>query len=268
MSASDPLAVVKVSPELVGRHDRASWLALFTPDAVIEDPVGADRYEGSARHGPFWDAFIAPNRVTFHPRRELVSGDLVVRYVTISSITPVSDTPFELPAIIEYRVRGDRIASLRAFWEPHLAVSWHLRQGAKGIFGLSKHGLRMTTGLGLGSAMGFSRALMPSLGKAEGRALAERLAGAIGGSRAEWLALVGAAELDVASPSGGEALRDPSEAWEAAIAGAGPRRVDEVIVAGDHLACVLGGDRAVAAIARVAKGELRSLRVLFEVCEG
>lgn len=258
-SSADALSVVMSSPQLVGRHDKAGWLELFTPDAVIEDPVGADTYVGRARHDPFWDAFIAPNRVTFHPRRDFVSGSVVVRHVIISSVTPVSDTPFALPAIIEYRVDAGRLASLRAFWEPQRAVRWHLSQGARGIAGLTQHGVRIIARLGVGAALGFSRAMIPKLSPTEGAALAGRLADAVGGaSRDAWLALAGDAEVTV-----GEA-RDAAGAWEA-LDGTGKLEPEEVIVAGDHLACVLAGERAVAVIARVARGRLRSLRLVHEV---
>ena len=253
VAAAGPLEVVLRSPALVKRHDKDAWLALFTEDAVIEDPVGAGAYVGPARHSKFWDAFIAPNEVTFHARRDFRSGDVIVRYVTISSVTPVSREPFELSALIEYVVRGERLASLRAFWEPRLAVSWHARQGVRGLLGLSKHGLRMTGGLGLGSAMGFSRALVPQLSRDHGRALAEKLARAMGGARADWLELTRGARVgrgDRARPEDerrGVDRRRRSPGLRAVVAGsrggdpgarrgrahrrAPPRRIDFVEVA-------------------------------------
>ncbi len=263
---SDPLAVVKTSPELVGRHDKEGWLELFTEDGLIEDPVGAGSYVGRERHGPFWDAFIAPNRVTFHPRRDFVSGDVVIRYVLISSVTPVADDPFELPAIIEYRVRRDRIASLRAFWEPRLAVAWHVKKSARGLLGLTKHGLRMTGGLGLGAAMGFSRALVPSLSREEGRALADRLAASLR-TRSDWVALASSGRLVVSDlpPERGD-YGDAITAWDAVISRLPALSPEEVIASGDHLACVLvepNGTRALAALARVSRGAIRELRVIF-----
>ncbi len=263
-AAAGPLEVVLRSPALVKRHDKDAWLALFTEDGVIEDPVGAGAYAGPARHSKFWDAFIAPNEVTFRPRRDFRSGDVIVRYVTISSVTPVSSEPFELNAIIEYVVRGERLASLRAFWEPRLAVSWHAQQGIRGLFGLSKHGLRMTGGLGLGSALGFSRALVPELSRDRGSALAERLASAIGGDRAEWLALTRGARVTIAGASGD--LHDAERAWDAALERAPRLRVEETIVAGDHLACVLaGGDRAAAILARVEDERIAELRLVWSI---
>lgn len=256
-AVADPFHVVLRSPELVKRHDKAAWLELFTEGGVIEDPVGAGAHVGRASHSKFWDAFIAPNRVTFRPRREFGSGHVFVRYVTISTVTPVSDVPFELPALIEYVVRGDRLASLRAFWEPSLAVGWHARQGVRGLLGLGKHGLRMTGGLGIGSAMGFSRALVPSLSKDRARGLAERLASVIGASREGWLELTRAARVTVAGDP-----HDAAQAWDATLASAPGMRVEESIAAGDHLACVLASDdRAFAILARVEGSRIAELRL-------
>lgn len=264
-STPDPFTPVLRSPELVKRHDKAGWLALFTEEALIEDPVGAGAYVGRERHSKFWDAFIAPNDVTFRPIRDFASGARVVRYVTISTVTPVSAAPFELNALIEYVVEGERLASLRAFWEPRLAVGWHAKQGLRGMLGLGKHGLRMTVGLGFQSAMGFSRALVPELSREQGRGFAERLARAIGHSRDEWIAITRGAALAVASPSGGD-LHDAERAWDQVLERAPRVELEESIVAGDHLACVLASrDRSAAALARVERGRLAELRLVWSV---
>jgi len=49
-------------------NDRAGWIALFTEDAVLEDPVGTHRCDGHVALGEFWDrihvsghhAFVVP----------------------------------------------------------------------------------------------------------------------------------------------------------------------------------------------------------------
>jgi ketosteroid isomerase-like protein len=248
---TDAMSVVLASPSAVKEHDKVRWLSLFTPDARIEDPVGAGAHVGLDRISAFWDVFIQPNDVTFHSRREFERDDLVVRYVTISTVTPVSSEPFALPAIVEYRVEDGRIASLRAFWEPERAVRWHLAKGLRGIFGLSAHGLRMTRGLGLGGSMGFGTALRPSAK----RELGERIAKALG-KRESWLELARGVELDV---PGGTA----EAAWDGTLSKLGPLTLEENIVAGDHVACVLtANDGALAVIARAERGELASLCVI------
>lgn len=253
--------VVLRSPLLVGAHDRDAWLGIFTDDGVIEDPVGAGAYVGRRRHEKFWGAYIQPNRVTFHPKRDFVSGPTTVRHVTISSFTPVSDeVRLVLPAIIEYRVIDGRISSLRAFWEPRHAVSWHLRQGLRGLWGLTVHGVRMTFLLGPGAGLGFTRALFPSLSPAVGRALAERFARALP-DRAAFGALVEGATLTIQRADGVD-VHDAASAADA-VADLRAAEIEESIVAGDHLACVLrAGSSALVVLARLARGRVVSVRLL------
>ena len=154
--AFDPLAVVEASPTLVLRKDLEGWLAIYADDALIEDPVGADRYRGKARIEAFWRVFIAPQeRIVFHPRRNFVTPRVVMRQVRIESITPVSPEPVNVEAIIEYRLRppergeGTLITSMRAFWQVRDPVTWHFGQGLAGL-----HGLLVGIGLGRGNDLG------------------------------------------------------------------------------------------------------------------
>lgn len=54
------LAAVERSPQAAAEHDRAAWVALFTPDGRIEDPVGSRPHLGRTQIGRFYDTFIAP----------------------------------------------------------------------------------------------------------------------------------------------------------------------------------------------------------------
>lgn len=248
---ADPLALVEASPEAVARHDKEAWLALFTPDALIEDPVGAGAHVGTERISRFWDVFIAPHRVTFLPRRDFIEGDRVIRQVRIETLTGVAEEPLAVAAIIEYRLRNGRIASLRAFWEPIHAVTWYARHGGRGIGGLLRHSGRMTRGLGLRSSLGFGRALVEKLSSDQAQELAALVARALN-DRARWLSLVEGTRLDL------HGVTDPIEAWDRFLGfDAG---VEEVIVAGDHMAAILAaGERSVAVIGRVARKRLESL---------
>jgi hypothetical protein len=261
-----PLAIAEESPEVVGRRDKKAWLQLFTDDATVEDPVGAGAHVGHARLSKFWDVFIAPQRsIRFTPCRDFAHADRAIRYVTISSVTPVSDDPFVIPAIIEYVAKDQRLASLRAFWEPSLAVTWHAKKGLAGIGGLLRHGTRTTLGLGLGKAMGFGLAMRAKVGKDEARAITAELAAALGGSRDAWNALTKDARVNVAPSSGeGPFLTDPRAAFDALAPT--DMTIEETILAGDHLACVLSShDRAAVALVRVARGRPAAIELLFSV---
>jgi hypothetical protein len=242
-SRVSPLEVVQASPAAVKLHDKLRWLSLFTPDVHLEDPVGAGEHVGLHALSSFWDVFIQPNHVTFHSKKDFVRGDRVVRFVEISTVTPIDRAAFALDAIIEYRVEDDRISVLRAYWEPRHAVVWHAQKGLRGLSGLMKHGTRMTFGLGLGAAMGFGKALRPNAD----RGLGDKLVRAIG-DRDAWRSLTsGVTELDV----------DPS------IETAPSMRPEAIIAAGDHVACVASsGDRWAAIIARARGSRIQAVRAL------
>ncbi len=234
----DPLVVVKRSPEAVARHDKEAWLALFTDDATVQDPVGAAVY-GRERLSRFWDVFITPHQIEFLPRRDFVQSDLVVRHVIISVTTSVSTEPLRVPAILEYRVQGDRIASLRAFWETKVSVRFYLSHALGGVGALLRHGGRMTRRLGLGASLAFGRALSPAIPRDTARALIEDLAGQIRD------------DLLPGLPRDGRRL------------GLHP---EETLVAGDHVASVLSsgdGGLAAAVIARVRGERLSDLALIW-----
>ena len=60
--ASRVFEVVARSPACVAAQDRDGWLALFTRDGVVEDPVGAAPNHREVL-GRFWDTFIAGNEM-------------------------------------------------------------------------------------------------------------------------------------------------------------------------------------------------------------
>lgn len=114
------LAVVDRSPDAVARHDRAGWVGLFGPDGRVEDPVGSRPHVGRAQIGRFYDTFIAPRRIVFHRRLDVVSSETVVREVVLEvAMGPV--VTMRIPAVLRYDLRsrdGDwQIVRLRAYWE-------------------------------------------------------------------------------------------------------------------------------------------------------
>jgi SnoaL-like domain len=260
--ALDPLAVVAASPALVLQGDLAGWLSLFTDDALVEDPVGAAKYRGKSRIEAFWRVFIAPQeRIVFHPRREFVTPSLVMRQVRIESITAVSPEPVNVEAILEYRLRGPLIASMRAFWAVRAPVAWHLGQGIAGLVGLARHGGRLVGGLGLGDALAFGRAMVPRLSAGTARRLLEPLGSA---PREPWRqALAAASVRAVGLGGGGGTIDDVASLWNALRGDGSVRRVEAVTVGGDEVAAILTGDGPdVAVIARVARGRLVALSLV------
>lgn len=104
--------------------DRAGWLALFAPDAVVADPVGPSPFdpEGNGHHGPeaiaaFYDTVIADPQIRFKIRESYAAGPCCANVGTITS-TFADGSAAVVDGVYVYEVTGDgHIASLRAYWE-------------------------------------------------------------------------------------------------------------------------------------------------------
>ena len=76
---ADFLATAERSPAAAGARDRKTWVGLFAADGRIEDPVGSAPHQGVAEIGRFYDTFIGPRVIRFHPDVDIVVGPSVVR---------------------------------------------------------------------------------------------------------------------------------------------------------------------------------------------
>jgi hypothetical protein len=100
----DLLAVVERSPSRVAAHDREGWLAIFSDDAVVEDPVGsapAPKRDGTLAR--FYDTFIAPHDIRFEIRRDHVIGNDVFRDAMIHTKVRAG-VEVQVPAYLLYQV--------------------------------------------------------------------------------------------------------------------------------------------------------------------
>jgi hypothetical protein len=106
--------------------DRQGWLALFAPDAVVQDPVGPSVFdpEGTGHRGieaitAFYDNVISTSeQVRFEMRQWAEGGDECAFAGTIHITLPGGATgSVELINLYRVTPEGDRIASLRSFWE-------------------------------------------------------------------------------------------------------------------------------------------------------
>ncbi|WP_431878490.1 nuclear transport factor 2 family protein [Amycolatopsis sacchari] len=119
------------SMNAVVRGAKDEWLALFAPDAVIEDPVGPSMFdqEGKGHHGhdgisAFWDLAIAKvERFEFVIRDSFAAGDEVANYGTITTFLP-GGYRVDTDGVFVYRVGADGLVkSMRAFWETERAMA-------------------------------------------------------------------------------------------------------------------------------------------------
>jgi steroid delta-isomerase len=122
MRSTAELADASMQAAVVG--DREGWLALYTEDAVLEDPVGPSPWdpEGRGHRGKqalaaFWDRAIGPNRgLQFKLRERYTGGKEVASVVTVS--TALADgkrVEFGMVSIHRSNEQG-LLQSVRAFW--------------------------------------------------------------------------------------------------------------------------------------------------------
>ncbi|WP_197377505.1 nuclear transport factor 2 family protein [Mycolicibacterium baixiangningiae] len=157
------LTAVERSPRLVAVHDRAGWVALYTPEAQIEDPVGSRPHRGLDQIDRFYSTFIAPRDITFHLRTDVVVDDTVIRDVDLEVRMGVGVT-MHIPAVLRYdlaAVGGEvKIARLQAFWELPGMVGQFLRSGPRALPAGGALSVALLRNQGLGGAAGFLSGLV------------------------------------------------------------------------------------------------------------
>lgn len=110
------------SMRAVEAGDKAAWLALFAPDAVVEDPIGVSPmdptgqgHRGLAAIEAFYDNVIGPNKVTFAIERSHAAGNEVANVGTISTV--MGDSTVHTDLVATYRVDDEgKVVALRAYW--------------------------------------------------------------------------------------------------------------------------------------------------------
>jgi len=115
----------QASMAAVEAGDRDAWLALFSDDAVVEDPVGPSMFdpEGRGHHGrdaiaAFYDNVIGVNEsIRFTIRQSFLCGDEVANVGTIR-IGLTGGGAVEVDGVYCYRVSDDgKLGGIRAYWE-------------------------------------------------------------------------------------------------------------------------------------------------------
>ncbi|GAB2673286.1 nuclear transport factor 2 family protein [Saccharopolyspora gloriosae] len=115
----------RASMDAVVRGAKQEWLALFAPDAVIQDPVGESPLDptGLGHHGregieAFWDSVISTaERLVFHVLDSFAAGDEVANTGFIRTHLP-DGSVMDAEGVFVYRVDDQgRLVSMRAFWE-------------------------------------------------------------------------------------------------------------------------------------------------------
>lgn len=247
--------IVLRSPVMVDRKDKQGWVELFADDGFIEDPVEAGRYRGHAGLSKFWDIFIGPQpSIAFDVKRDFCGGKTLIRQATVQTVTEADEQAvLEVPALLEYRVEGGKVASLRAIWEPRKVVAWFLHRGGAGIKVLGWQGVRMTGKAGLAKAMSWGKTVMGGMSPARTHALLDAIRRA---ERQPWIEYFGRAEISVAQDrEQTDFVRDPGSAFDCLrdhVGGAQRLDIDQLVVCGHHVGAFLKDeqDRALAVMMR------------------
>jgi ketosteroid isomerase-like protein len=121
----------QLSNATVARGAKDDWLALFAPDAVIEDPVGPSFLdpEGKGHRGleeisKFWESYVGLiQKFQFHVTESFANGPSCANVVRITT-TLADGSTMDIDCVLIYTVRDDGlISSLRAHWEPDRAMA-------------------------------------------------------------------------------------------------------------------------------------------------
>jgi steroid delta-isomerase len=103
--------------------DKENWLALFTKDALVQDPIGkspldpeGNGHKGIAAIEKFYDTVIANGDIEFTIIESIPCADECANYAQIINL--VGDIKIETKMIVIYRINSNnKIESLRAFWD-------------------------------------------------------------------------------------------------------------------------------------------------------
>src|SRR3954468_10839244 len=85
----------RASMQAVEAGDRTAWLALFAPDACVEDPIGPSMFDpdGTGHRGAesiaaFYDTVVASGQVRFAIRESHAAGNECANVGTITTTLP------------------------------------------------------------------------------------------------------------------------------------------------------------------------------------
>jgi len=225
---ADMLATAERSPAAAGARDRNAWVGLFTSNGRVEDPVGSTPHTGVGAIGAFYDTFIGPRLVRFHPDVDIVVGPTVVRDGELE-VTMASTLTLRVPVYLRYDVAGDgeelKLAALSAFWElPAMALQF-LRGGVRAVPAGLQLSRLLLRNQGLVGTLGFLGGLRGVGSGAKGvvaRFLDAACAGDEVGMRRRLAGQVRISTGDDAPLSAGDLVRHLSGAHWRKLIGSGP----------------------------------------------
>ena len=122
---SHPAREVSIaSMRAVEAGDRAGWLALFTDDAHVEDPIGPSMFDergeghrGAEAIAAFYDNVVSLGQISFAIRESYACGDECANVGRITT-TFEDGSQAVVDGVYTYRTDGaGKVRALRAYWE-------------------------------------------------------------------------------------------------------------------------------------------------------
>jgi hypothetical protein len=180
------LQIAKASPEIAGQRDKERWLALYSDDAIVEDPVGTPASHAGRRLGHlgdelgrFYEAFIASTALEFVSRQDIVSDMHVFRAVDIHTTNLKTGLKMKVPANLLYEIvsrdGGLAIRRMQAHWELNRMSRVLMSEGLLGMRTVAMLNWRMLRAFGPKWLLSYFKSSQQGVGLA-GKELVERLA--------------------------------------------------------------------------------------------
>jgi steroid delta-isomerase len=108
--------LAETSLRLTKERDRDSWLALFAPDAFVEDPVGGGTRQGIDAITQFYDSTVSMvESFDYQIERSYLCGSEVAMVIHFTIVA--AGTTLDMDVVNIYAANGDRLQSLRSFWD-------------------------------------------------------------------------------------------------------------------------------------------------------
>lgn len=106
------------SLRLTKERDRAGWLALFAPEAFVEDPVGGGRHKGIEAITAFYDSTISTvESFEYEIERSYLCGSEVAVVIKFAIVAAGFALDMDVVNIYAATPDGDRLLSLRSWWD-------------------------------------------------------------------------------------------------------------------------------------------------------
>ncbi|HVY11815.1 MAG TPA: nuclear transport factor 2 family protein [Mycobacteriales bacterium] len=110
--------LAETSLRLTKERDRDGWLALFAPDAFVEDPVGGGRQEGIEAITAFHDSTISTvESFDYEIERSYLCGNEVAMVIHMTIVAAGFPLDMDLVNIYTATPDGEHLLSLRSWWD-------------------------------------------------------------------------------------------------------------------------------------------------------